>query len=153
MSAEYPVPRVLWETFESVLLAQGRIFVKDVARRLEVNEKELLRRVMPSSKIKIYLHDTSTDNLLCQAYIQTGIVIHHCRKPVCLGSEFCSLHRTTRYFTGDDIDENNYVQRIQDGADRPALWKCVDDSVIDYDGNIRGYYDKDTEKLVLFKIE
>lgn len=152
MSAEYQVPRLLWETFESVLLAQGRIFVKDVAKRLEVNEKELLRRVMPSSKIKVYLHDTSTDSLLCQAFVQTGIIMHHCRKPVSLGCEFCSLHRTTRYFTGHDVTEENYVQRIEDSPDRPALWKCKDGSVIDYDGNVRGYYEEEGDKLVLFEI-
>jgi hypothetical protein len=150
--SEYQVPRVLWESLESVLLAQGRLFVKDVAKRLDVDEKELLKKVMPSSKIKVYLHDTETEDLKCQAYIQTGVVKHHCRRPVVLGSEFCIIHRHTRVVM-PELPEENHVVKLEDSAERPQLWKRLDNSVIDSYGNCVGKYIEDSCKLILFKFE
>ena len=150
--AEYQVPRILWESLESVLLAQGRIFVKDIARRLEVDEKELLRRVMPSSKIKVYLHDTQTESLQCQAFTHTDSVTHRCRRPVLLGMPFCSSHFKDRLMVIEPPEEN-IVERIQDAPDRPQLWKKHDNTVIDSKGNTKGYYDEYSGKLTLYEIE
>lgn len=150
--AEYQVPRILWESLESVLLAQGRIFVKDVARRLEVDEKELLRRVMPSSKVKVYLHDTQTESLQCQAFVHTDSVTHRCRCAVLLGKQFCTEHFRDRILVIEPSDEN-IVERIQDEPGRPPLWKRYDNTVIDSKGNVRGKYSQDTGKLTLFEIE
>lgn len=47
-SLEYKVPRLLWENLESVLLAQSRKYICELAKRLNVSEKELLK--------KYYLH-------------------------------------------------------------------------------------------------
>lgn len=150
--AEYQVPRILWESLESVLLAQGRIFVKDIARRLEVDEKELLRRVMPSSKIKVYLHDTQTESLQCQAFIHTDIVTHRCRQPVLLGMPFCSHHFKDRLLIIEPPEEN-IVERIQDAPDRPPLWRKFDKTVIDSKGHTKGQYNEYTGKLTLYEVE
>ena len=149
---EYQVPRILWESLESVLLAQGRIFVKDIAKRLDVDEKELLRRVMPSSKIKVYLHDTQTDGLQCTAYVQNCSITQHCRRPVMLGSEFCGQHIRDRIYIIEP-SEASHVHRIQDAADRPPLWKRPDGIVIDSRGNHVGKYNDDTATLTLYDIE
>ena len=148
--SEYQIPRILWESLESVLLAQGRTFVKDAARRLQVDEKELLRRVMPSSKISVYLHDTQTETLQCTAYMNTNTVTHHCRRPVMLGSEFCLMHKNNRQLV---LSEEKEVQRIQDAADRPPMWKQEDGTVIDSHGNCMGIYSEDEAKLTLFVID
>lgn len=150
--AEYQVPRILWETLESVLLAQGRAFVKDVAKRLEVNEKELLRRVMPSSKISVYLHDTQTEDMQCHAFVQTGSVTHHCRRPVTLGSEFCFLHFRDRLRVIEPSEACHVVQ-LANSPDRPPLWKCADGSVINSAGTIVGEYDTDSGTLTLFEVD
>lgn len=44
MSLEYKVPRLLWENFEAVLLAQSKRYIGELARRLNVSEKELQKR-------------------------------------------------------------------------------------------------------------
>ena len=49
MSVEYKVPRFLWENFESVLLAQSKRYITELAKRLAVPEKELIKKVLPSS--------------------------------------------------------------------------------------------------------
>jgi hypothetical protein len=152
MSAEYQVPRVLWESLESVLMAQGRQFVKECAKRLEVNEKELLKRVMPSSKVSVYLQDTHTDTLQCKAFININSIIHHCRRPVSLGCEYCYHHRRDR-LTVEEPDPKHFIERLQDASDRPTLWKRSDNSVIDSQGNRIGTYDPDSGKLTLYSIE
>ena len=150
--AEYQVPRILWETLESVLLAQGRAFVKDVAKRLEVNEKELLRQVMPSSKISVYLHDTHTEDMQCHAYVQTGSVTHHCRRPVTLGSEFCFLHVRDRLQVFEP-SESSHVIQLAHSPDRPPLWKRPDGSVINAEGAVVGEYDTENNILTLFRTD
>jgi hypothetical protein len=152
MSAEYQVPRILWESLESVLMAQGRQFVKECAKRLEVNEKELLKRVMPSSKISVYLQDTHSDTLQCKAFINVNSIIHHCRRPVALGCEYCYHHRRDRLAI-EEPDSKYHIERLQDAPDRPTLWKRSDNTVIDSQGNTVGIFDTDSGKLTLYTID
>jgi hypothetical protein len=148
--AEYRVPRLLWESFESVLIAQGRLFVKDVAKKLHVDEKELLKKVMPSSKIKVYLHDTQTDTLLCQAHIKTNEIVHFCRKPVSLGACYCPTHLYVREtFTTDTAYE---IHALENTHKMGELWIKDDDIVMNVKSSIVGRYDRDTEKLTIFDI-
>jgi hypothetical protein len=150
--AEYQVPRLLWESLESVLLAQGRVFVRDIARRLAVDEKELLRQVMPKDKIHVYLHDTQTEDMQCHAFVQTDSVIHHCRRPVTLGSEFCFLHFRDRLHVHSH-DESDHVQQLETSADRPPLWKRADGSVINAKGDVVGMYNKETAVLTMYEMD
>ena len=149
--AEYRVPRLLWESLESVLLAQGRLFVKDLAKRLEVPEKELLKRVMPSSKINVYLHDTHTDTLQCRAHVQVNNVTSRCRMAVAIGSEYCKHHITHRPLIIEN-SETMHLQKIADGNDRPPLWVKKDGVVINSLGECMGTYDHDTGRLVLYSV-
>lgn len=149
---EYQVPRILWESLESVLIAQGRQFVKECAKRLEVNEKELLKRVMPSSKITVYLQDTHSETLQCKAFINVNSLIHHCRRPVTFGSEYCFQHRRDRLII-EEPESKYHVERLQDASERPTLWKRSDNKVIDVHGNIIGEYDDESSKLTLYLIE
>lgn len=154
--AEYQVPRLLWESLEGVLLAQGRVFVRDIARRLAVDEKELLRQVMPKDKIQVYLHDTQTDDMQCHAFVQTDSVIHHCRRPVTLGSEYCFLHFRDRLHVNvheHSRDTTTHVQQLEASGDRPTLWKRADGSVINAKGAIVGMYDKDTAVLTMYEMD
>jgi hypothetical protein len=38
MSIEYKVPRLLWENFESVLLAQSKRYISELAKRVSVTD-------------------------------------------------------------------------------------------------------------------
>jgi hypothetical protein len=146
---EYKVPRLLWESLESVMMAQGRIFVKDIAKRLKVNEKELLRKVFPSSEsIKVYIHDTHTDTLQCSAHIQDDTVIQHCRRPVQCGSEYCYEHQTKRMM----LSNIGYmeVHKLQDAPERPSLWVRNRTEVVDSTGKVIGRWNPDTNKLTIF---
>ena len=71
MATEYKVHRVLWESLESVLLAQSKKYIGELARRLQLPEKELIRRVLPSSdSLKVYIQDSNDTTNQCKAYIQ-----------------------------------------------------------------------------------
>ena len=71
MSIEYKVPRLLWENLESVLLAQSKRYIGELAKRLGVSEKELQKKVLPSSdSLKIMLFDSQAECNQCKAYIQ-----------------------------------------------------------------------------------
>lgn len=149
MEKEYKVPRLLWESFEAILLAQGKRYVKEMATTLKVNEKELLKRVFPTKDaLKITIHDTSTTSLQCAAYIQGKSIHTMCRKPVDLGSEFCTAHRVSRL----TVESCETVEKLADDASRPSLWIKKDSTVLDIHGNGRGLYNRNTNRLILFQI-
>jgi len=121
MSLEYKIPRILWENLESVLLAQSKRYIAELARKLEVPERELLKRVLPSSdSIKVIIQDTHAESNQCKAYIQHEKLTIFCRKPVSYGSEYCTCHRNKRMFV---IEGTNplVIQRLKDTKIGP-LW-------------------------------
>ena len=145
---EYKVPRLLWESFEAILLAQGKRYVREMAKTLRVNEKELLKRVFPTKDaVHITLHDTTTSSLQCTAYLP-GQIVHLCRKPVLLGSGFCESHQQVRPLVSTPAN----LEKLADDGTRPPLWTQADGTVLDATGTSCGMYHKDTSKLVLFQI-
>ncbi len=71
MSIEYKVPRLLWENFESVLLAQSKRYIGELAKRLNVPERELQKRVLPTSdSLKVIIQDTQAESNQCKAYFK-----------------------------------------------------------------------------------
>lgn len=151
---EYKVPRLLWESLEAVLLAQGKRFVREIAKTLEVPEKELLKQVFPSKdSLQVTLHDTQSQSLQCDAFEQTDSMIHRCGKPVDLGSTFCGGHRVHRPTVIPGATTTEYI-KLRDGADRPSLWLRKSDShVVDAKGAVRGLFCQESATLQLFEIE
>lgn len=144
----YKVPRLLWESLESVLLAQGKRYVREMAKTLKVNEKELLKRVFPTKDaVHITLHDTTTASLQCTAYLP-GQIVHLCRKPVLLGSMFCESHQQARPLVSTPAN----LEKLADDGTRPPLWTQADGTVLDATGTSCGTYHKDTSRLVIFQI-
>jgi len=135
MSHEYKVNRLLWESFEATLLAQGKRFVKDMAHTLQVDEKALLRHVFPSKEaFKVSIYDS--ESTVCLAFtLLSGSVAGRCRHPVVTGTDFCCHHQTHRPLVGIA----NPVRRLKDAPDRPPLWLLPDQSVIDSEGVVRGF--------------
>jgi hypothetical protein len=135
MSREYKVNRLVWETFEAILLAQGKRFVKDMAQTLLVDEKVLLRSVFPTrDAFKVSIQDSdATSCMAFQPYSEA--VIGRCRRPVQTGSDFCLHHQIRRPIVAEPTTP---IRKLQDTPDRPALWLLPDQSVIDSEGLVRG---------------
>ena len=150
----YKVPRLLWESLAAVLLAQGKRFVRDLAKTLEVPEKELLKQVFPTKdSLQVTLHDTQSMSLQCEAFHQTEAMVHRCGKPVDLGSTFCGGHRVHRPTVAVVPTTIEYI-KLRDGADRPSLWlRKSDNHVVDAKGSVRGLFCQESATLQLFEIE
>ena len=148
-NSTFKVPRLLWESFESTLLAEGKRFVRDIAKTLKVPEKELVKRIFPTNDaLHIHLHDTHTETLDCMAFAGgSGQVARRCRRPVQLGSEFCLAHVTHRplYLPAPPI------RKLQDHPGRPSLWVQADGTVLDEHGTLHGTFSEETGKLLLFQ--
>jgi hypothetical protein len=145
---EYKVPRLLWESLEAIMLAQGKRYVREMAKTLKVNEKELLKRVFPAKDtLNITLHDTTSTSLQCMAYMN-GTITHLCRKPVLLGSDYCSSHQTMRAI----VDTEPTLEKLGTDSKTPPLWLTKDGTVIDSSGTAKGAFHKKQGKLVLYTI-
>lgn len=119
---QYKVPRLLWENFEAILLAQSRRYIGELARRLNVPEKELQRKVLPSSdSLKVMMMDSQGETTQCQAYVQQENLTVHCRKPVAYHSEFCTFHRDRR-MTVFVSDTTPRVERVRMSPTKEPVW-------------------------------
>lgn len=147
---EYKVSRVLWETLESVLLAQSKKYIAELAKCLDVNEKELIQKVLPSSDaLKVYIQDSSSDDNKCKAFIQNNSVTEYCRKPVAYGSEFCCIHRENRMMVIPSNNNDSKIQKIKDRYDLGKTW-IKDNNLINSSGDIIGKINKDNGTMKLF---
>ena len=150
MSLEYRVPRWLWENFESVLLAQSKRYIVELAKRLGVPEKELVKRVLPrSDSIKVIIQDSQEECNQCKAYVQHNQLTVFCKKPVAYQSEFCTMHRNNRMMVLESTPRS--IQKIRDRKEMEPLW--VDGhNVIHSDGTIAGKIKKSENLMKRFII-
>ena len=153
MSLEYKVPRLLWENMESVLLAQSKRYVAELARRLGVPEKELLRKVLPSSdSLKIMIQDTQSETNHCKARIQHDKLTVLCRKPVAYGCEYCTFHRNKRMFVIKDPNSPPIdIQRIKDTPYVPPMW-VERNNILTTNGDRIGKINKSNSTIKLFVV-
>jgi Zn finger protein HypA/HybF involved in hydrogenase expression len=151
MSIEYKVPRLLWENFEAVLLAQSKRYIGELARKLNVSEKELQKKVLPSNdSLKIIIQDTQAECNQCKAYVQNNKLTVYCRKPTVYGSEFCAFHRHKRMMI---IEGTNpiIIQKIKDMNTIEPLW-ANNNNLYNSNGDFLGKINKDKSKIKIFVI-
>jgi len=145
MSREYKVNRLLWETLEATLLAQGKRFVKDMAETLQVDEKALIRHIFPSKEtFKVSIQDTDAAGCMAFKSGSPNLALR-CRRPVQTGTSFCPQHTVRRPLLSS---ESIAVRKLQDAPDRPALWVLTDQSVVDSEGAVRGWIVNDRLMLI-----
>jgi hypothetical protein len=156
MSLEYKVPRILWENLESVLLAQSRRYIGELARHLGVSEKELQKRVLPTSdSLKVILQDSQLESNQCKAYVQHDQLTVFCKKPVAYHSEYCAVHRTKRMMVIELPSENDalhIVQKIKDRHTMEPMW-LMNHIVINSNGDMIGKINKTEGIMKRFIIE
>ena len=149
MSIEYKVPRLLWENFESVLLAQSKRYIGELAKRLGVSEKELLKKVLPTSdSLKVIIQDTQAECNQCKAYIQQDKLTVYCRKATAYGTEYCSFHRNKRMLVIEGTNPIT-IQKIKDTNTIESLW-VSDTMLYNSNGDIVGKINKEKGKIKLF---
>jgi hypothetical protein len=149
MSLEYKVPRFLWENFESVLLAQSKRYITELAKRLQVSEKELLKRVLPSNDtLKVIIQDSQAECNQCKAYVQNDKLTVYCRKTVVYGTEFCAFHRNKRMLVVEGTNPTK-IQRIKDTNTIEPLW-ISNKSLYNSSGCLVGKINKDAGKIKMF---
>ena len=149
MSVEYKVPRFLWENFESVLLAQSKRYITELAKRLAVPEKELIKKVLPSSdSLKVIILDTQAECNQCKAYIQNDKLTVFCRKTTAFGSNYCHFHKNKRMMVIDNTNPIK-IKRIKDMNTANPMW-ATDNIIYNSAGEIIGKINKNTNKIKLF---
>ena len=149
MSIEYKVPRLLWENFESVLLAQSKRYIGELAKRLGVPERELVKKVLPTSdSLKVIIQDTQAECNQCKAYVQQDKLTVFCRKATAYGSEYCSFHRNKRMLVIEGTNPIT-IQKVKDINTMESLW-ASDSTLYNSNGEVVGKINKDTGKIKLF---
>lgn len=149
---EYKVPRLLWENFESVLLAQSRRYIGELARRLNVPEKELQRRVLPSSdSLKVMMVDSQAETLQCQAHVQHETITARCRKPVAYHSSFCAHHRDRRMNVFLDSNPPR-VEKVKPTSTKEPVW-IHGTNLVNAKGATLGKINKERQTVKWFVLE
>ena len=148
---EFNIPLILWKSFENALAANGRIYVRELAKVLNVDEKALVKKVFSSPETTcIHIHNLQ-NTLQCDAYTMVNNIVAKCRKPVFTGSAFCCEHAIQRMNVMETAD-TVVVQKITDAPERDNLWIKNGKDVIDSGGNVVGTWDSARNKLTRFII-
>lgn len=149
MSIEYKVPRLLWENFESVLLAQSKRYIGELAKRLGVPEKDLIKKVLPSSdSLKVIIQDTQAECNHCKAYVQQDKLTVYCRKATAYGSEYCSFHRNKRMTVIEGTNPTS-LQRVKDINNLEPVW-ASNNTLYNSAGEVVGKINRDSGKMKIF---
>lgn len=149
MSVEYKVPRLLWENFESVLLAQSKRYIGELAKMLGVPEKDLIKKVLPSSdSLKVIIQDTQTECNQCKAYIQQDKLTVYCRKATAYGSEYCAFHRNKRMTVIEGTNPTQ-LQKIKDINNLEPLWASRN-TIYNSNGDMVGKINREDSKIKIF---
>ena len=149
MSIEYKVPRFLWENLEAVLLAQSKRYIAELAKRLAVPEKELIKKVLPTSdSLKVIIQDTQAECEQCKAYLQYDKLTVYCRKPTVYGTDYCSLHRNKRMIIVEGTNPLP-LQRLKDINTLPSLW-VNRNTLYNASGGIVGKINQKHERIKIF---
>ena len=90
-------PATLLESLEVSLEAQGKLFLRDISKVLDIPYKELLKNVYGSQlKVSFQLTEITeqpdTESTLCRAIIPHYSTGYICRKSTEQGSVFCKEH-------------------------------------------------------------
>lgn len=151
MSIEYKVPRLLWENFEAVLLAQSKRYIVELAKRLGVPEKDLIKKVLPTSdSLKVIIQDTQAECNQCKAYIQHDKLTVFCRKATAYGSEYCSFHRNKRMIVIENTNPIE-IQKIKDTNTMEPLW-ASENNLYNSSGDKMGKINRDKGVMKIFVI-
>lgn len=151
MSVEFKVPRIFWENLESVLYAQSLRYIGELARRLNVPEKELQRQVLPSSdKMIITMLDSQAECNQCKAYIQLDKMTIFCKKPVAYHSDYCLFHRNKRMQVIHGTNPH-VIQRIKDRHTMESLW-TERNLLLNSTGAMVGKINRDRQKMKRYLI-
>ena len=148
------IPAIIWESLEISLMSSSKIFIKKAAQILHVEEKELLRAVMPpGDTIKMILYETE-DIRKCQAWIsnpaKSDFAIR-CKKAIIPGEEYCSIHKHCRPDVQNCIEGTKDVDPIITPPDVPSLWLIPDTSdVINSEGKIVGKFHSENNSIEYF---
>jgi len=152
MTLEYKVPRILWENLESVLYAQSKRYVMELAKRLGVSEKELLKRVLPTSdSLHVMIQDSQHESNQCKAYVQQDRMTSFCKKPTAYQSEFCPYHRNKRMMVIEGTPPT-LVQKVKDRNDMDPMW-VQENTLLNSDGDMVGKINRDQSIMKRFIIE
>jgi hypothetical protein len=154
MSKQYSIPRLLWENVESVLRAQSKQFVREMAGYLRVSEKELIKQVLPSADtIQVAIIDSQQESNQCKAYVLRDHTATYCKKPVLLHSEYCSHHHQTRSRVIPRTEkEPIVVRRMKDDPAFEPLWITEEEKLIRADGTVVGKRIESARKIILFDV-
>jgi len=94
--AAVQIPAILLESLEVSLEAQGKLFLRDISKVLDIPYKELLKNVY-GNQLKIpfqitEIMESPSQTTQCKAIIPHYSTGYICRKPAEQGSVFCKQH-------------------------------------------------------------
>jgi hypothetical protein len=150
------VKKNIWESFESILMAKSKVFIKDIAARLSVPEDKLIKEILVNKNtVKAYLLDTCDDDSYCKAAVplSDGKLAARCRGPIHRDTSYCIQHQFSRPLIQTCIDHGlpvpRNIYRLKESSDLPTLWFDDNGTVFDAQLAVRGHFDRDTKKLIL----
>ena len=147
----YPLPSSLLDSLDEVLRNEARWIIKDIATRIGVPAIPLIKKIM-DEKRSIYLYEKDDTTFQCHALIPDSNILVHCKNPVILHTNFCSVHQT--WTPPGKFPKQKLVRlQIPYDSDSEALWlDKKSGSVYNKTMDVVGFYNSSSSTLEMFVI-
>ena len=147
--ASIAVPKILWDELENALMIKSKELIKDIAKVLRQDEKQLWQE-FKSKKKQLHLLELDRDqeeDFECTALQATTQVAHRCRKPVLFGKTVCPEHE---FFTMP-VQWNSKPQLQRIVGEEPLFVDSLTQQVYDIHYERVGYIQN--KKCIVFEVE
>jgi hypothetical protein len=150
LQTSIPVPKVLWDELENALMIKSKELIKEIAKVLRQDERQLWQEFRSKRKSLHLLDvDSNQEDYECTALVCTTPVAHRCRKPVLFGKPVCPEHE---YFTlPSELKSKPQLQRIEGTQEEPFFVDSLTQQVYSMFYERKGYIHNN--KCIVFEIE
>lgn len=128
------LPQILLESLQGQLQAEGRKLCKEIAKLLDIPEKELVTNVLlKQPKMEIACTD-ETERTSCPVFVKRRTILERCRYPCILGTNRCTTHQSIQ--TIEEPETGIGLYRLAYSSDEySSLWIDQDTQLVYSDTN------------------
>jgi preprotein translocase subunit Sec63 len=99
------IPQTLFTTLQSCFDMEAKRIGREMAKLLDVPEKEVLQILKRVPKVSLTLHDDTEFYASCPILIQSNSIAYRCRRGCILGTNRCVEHQTIQIDAEKNIEK------------------------------------------------
>lgn len=128
------IPQTLFTTLQVCFDNEAKRIGREMAKLLDVPEKEVLQILKNVPKISLTLHDDTEYYSSCPVTIQSNSIAYRCRRGCILGTNRCVEHQTISSDVEKEAEQNKIIKLTRLRTNDSCYW-CDEQTNAVYDSS------------------